>query len=326
MWINFLKPTNTQTTWKTIRGMVTKNLIALMLTGHPLGLIENLIHTPVDRIVNKKFCTDNKLLNVWVHLATCLSVDGLIHGSGHELAESLMSDGWWHAHGSTSSDVVWSENVWSDSTTSADSVSADWSDDTTMDSSESVSESTMTSPTIDEMWQGRGRIWAAMDKMDHSAHFAGDGHDHWIDLIWWEEMWDTHAGHDHGDSHGHVEHGDYTDHGDHDDHSGHSHGEHDHGWHGVLPILWWAIVEEYGPTMYKITKKRTQWLLSRMFNYDTGSEQKIIKKSDLAKLGNKEVSKLKGRQIKFEPNIIWETKKQSWPQLTQTNMDRGMAA
>ena len=57
-------PNNTQTTWKTIRGMVTKNLFALLLTGHPLGLIENIIHTPMDWLVNKNLCTDNKLLNV----------------------------------------------------------------------------------------------------------------------------------------------------------------------------------------------------------------------------------------------------------------------
>lgn len=318
MSINFVQTTPKQATRKTIRGMVAKNLITLLLVWHPLGLMENVIHGSVDWIVNKKFCTNNKLVNVWIHLATCLSVDGLIHGSGHEIAETLMSDGWWHMHGSTSGDTIWSDNVWTDSS-SSDSIDTDSIETDVPDDSDVWD--TVESPSIDEMSKGRGGIWAAMDKMDQGVHFAGDGHGHGSDLVWWDVPWDAHAGHNHGD---HTWH----DHESHTDHDGHDHAGHDHehGWHGVLPILWWAIVEEYGPNMYKITKKRTQWLLSRMLNYDTGSEQKIVKKSDLATLDNKTVSKPKGRQMKFEPNIIWETKKQSWPQLMSKNMDRGMAA
>gem|GEM_PF-3979031 len=63
-------------------------------------------------------------------------------------------------------------------------------------------------------------------------------------------------------------------------------------------------MEEYGPNMYKITKQRTQYLWDRIFNLTPASDTTIVKKSELATLGNKEVSKPKGRQIKFEPNIM----------------------
>lgn len=61
--------------------------------------------------------------------------------------------------------------------------------------------------------------------------------------------------------------------------------------------------------MYKITKKRTQGLLSRMFNYDTGSDTKIVKKSDFATSNNKVSPVLKGREVEFNPNIVADTKK-----------------
>lgn len=306
MWINFLKPTNnTQTTWKTIRGMVTKNLIALMLTGHPLGLIENMIHTPIDWVVNKNFCTDNKLLNIWVHLATCLSVDSLIHGTGHEIAEVLTSDGWGHVHGSVYSDMMTNSDLSLSSTTDVSDMMTDsitdidvaidqpevseLSSDATVSETQqpvvesSVTQSSSTDSPMKKILEQKARSMSKMMEMvwdgDISPselvqiHQAADAQ--WlIDHTWHHHIaWDGHIhtawdGHMYGDIH--------TDHGS---HAGH---DHEHGWHGILPILWWAIVEEYGPTMYKITKKRTQWLLSRMFNYDTGSDIKIVKKSELA--------------------------------------------
>jgi hypothetical protein len=66
--------------------------------------------------------------------------------------------------------------------------------------------------------------------------------------------------------------------------------------------------------MYKITKKRTQGLLSRMFNYSTGNETKIVKKSELSSLENKSLAKSvikpQGKEVDFKPNIVADTKNQ----------------
>jgi hypothetical protein len=303
MWINFLKPTNTQITWKTIRGMVTKNLIALMLTGHPLGLIENMIHMPIDRVVNKKFCTNNKLLNVWVHLATCLSVDGLIHGTGYEIAETFMSDGWGHVHGSASSDAVWtievSSSSWTDAITTDNTIMTDSSIDSISESptetitsetetTQAPTESTPPSPSDamrKAMLKAKAQAVQVVEASGIDAYDPTTGQDftkmyqaadaQWlIDHTWHHHVaWYSHAGHIHGDWHAHEAH---TDHGS---HAGH---DHEHGWHGIVPILWWAIVEEYGPTMYKITKQRTKNLVEDLFNMTPASDTTIVKKSDFA--------------------------------------------
>jgi hypothetical protein len=224
--------------------MVTKNLIALMLTWHPLGLIENIIHTPIDRVVNKKFCTDNKLLNVWVHLATCLSVDSLIHGTGHEVAESLIDGGW-------CGDSVVSDYM-SDSTTD---LSSDISTSEPMDSITEVTELTeVTESVVDTSTAQSSSADSPMKKileqkarsMSKMMEMMGDGdmspsqlaqiHQaadaQWlIDHTWHHHVaWDVHVGHHHGDWHTHEAHA------DHESHAGH---DHEHGWHGVLPILWW---------------------------------------------------------------------------------------
>ncbi len=311
-----VRPTPQQTTRKTIRGMVTKNLLALLLTGHPLWLMENIVHSWIDWVVNKNFCTDNKLLNVWVHLATCLSVDGLIHGTWHEIVESL-SWGWY-------ADIGWSidydinHSSMSSSTDVSSSMMADISYDT--DVSHNVSDTADISNTVSQthkpmsaimkakmqamqvidvsgmewydptMWQDFTQMYQIADTqwiIDHT------GHHHW---------WDAHAGRSHGDHSWHS----HEIHEDHADHVGH---DHDHWGHGILPILWWAIVEEYGPTMYKVTKQRTQSFVEDLFNMSPASDMTIIKKSELSKLGNNTVSKpKKGKVVKFEPNIVAETK------------------
>ena len=61
--------------------------------------------------------------------------------------------------------------------------------------------------------------------------------------------------------------------------------------------------------MYKVTKQRTQSFVEDLFNMSPASDTTIIKKSELSKLGNNTVSKpKKGKVVKFEPNIVAETK------------------
>ena len=283
--------------------------------------MENIIHSGVDWVVNKKFCTDNKLLNIWVHLVTCLSVDTLLHGTGHEIAETLMSDGWWHVLGWVSSDVIWNTDVYSN-VINGDSISSDYSSENVPDSSVDTIVSETSKSTDEIVHQSsnnamREIMLKAKAQALQVVEASGiDGYDpiawqdftkmyeivdaQWlIDHTWHHHtIWDSHAGHNHWDH-------SWRDHEAHMDHTGH---DHEHDGHGILPILWWALVEEYGPTMYKITRQRIKNGIEDLFNLTPSSDTTIIKKSDVAALSNTILSKPNGKVIKYEPNIIADTK------------------